>query len=314
MPNQQLIDYIVQATKEGQRPDDIKNTLLGAGWQEADINEGFLAVFPVSAGKAVGTKSRVLIVVISVLAILLLAGGGFVYWYFMHQESQVISEEQQVGLSAQEDEQIRSGFSAQEARQPTTPKKENGQQTLDNVFSRVLSYESLQYDMIVVDDGEELVSKNWEKQPFLRGDEENPFFRVIVRPEGYYRLESVDGKFSFFSGDALASRLWFISSLIDQILKSSSSKTVEEEVLNGERTAVISYSLGYNFDPTLETSLISGRIWISEETGLPVKNEATLMGDRDKAVTIFKYSNYSFENIPDSVFEVPKDRIMESLQ
>lgn len=41
MPNQQLIDYIKQATAQGQSREQIKATLLGAGWQEGDIERAF---------------------------------------------------------------------------------------------------------------------------------------------------------------------------------------------------------------------------------------------------------------------------------
>lgn len=39
MPNQQLIDYIKQVTAQGQSREQIKSTLLGAGWQEVDIEK-----------------------------------------------------------------------------------------------------------------------------------------------------------------------------------------------------------------------------------------------------------------------------------
>lgn len=41
MQNQQLVDYIKQATEQGQSKDQIKQALLQAGWQEKDIEEVF---------------------------------------------------------------------------------------------------------------------------------------------------------------------------------------------------------------------------------------------------------------------------------
>ncbi len=41
MPNQQLIDYITQSAAQGTGKEEIKSALLGAGWQEADVHEGF---------------------------------------------------------------------------------------------------------------------------------------------------------------------------------------------------------------------------------------------------------------------------------
>src|SRR3989344_911357 len=85
MPNPQLIEYITQSIAQGASEKDIKAALLGAGWKESDVDEGLLAVFPGSAKKVVGAKSKALIVTMSVLAALLLAGGGFAYWYFVYE-------------------------------------------------------------------------------------------------------------------------------------------------------------------------------------------------------------------------------------
>lgn len=39
MPNPQLSDYVRQQIQQGKSKDEIKSELLGAGWQEADINQ-----------------------------------------------------------------------------------------------------------------------------------------------------------------------------------------------------------------------------------------------------------------------------------
>jgi hypothetical protein len=44
MANQELIDYIKGRLNEGVNKEEIKNSLLGAGWKEEDINDAFLFV------------------------------------------------------------------------------------------------------------------------------------------------------------------------------------------------------------------------------------------------------------------------------
>lgn len=39
MVNSQLSDYVRQQLQQGKNKDEIKNELLGAGWQEGDINQ-----------------------------------------------------------------------------------------------------------------------------------------------------------------------------------------------------------------------------------------------------------------------------------
>lgn len=48
MPNQQLIDYIKQSTEQGQSREQIKAALLGAGWQEGDVEMAFSAAVGMS--------------------------------------------------------------------------------------------------------------------------------------------------------------------------------------------------------------------------------------------------------------------------
>jgi hypothetical protein len=48
MAVQELIDYIKNAEKEGREKEQIKSALLGIGWGEAEIEEGFKSVGPPS--------------------------------------------------------------------------------------------------------------------------------------------------------------------------------------------------------------------------------------------------------------------------
>lgn len=81
MSNSQLTEYITRRTAQGANKEEIKSALLGAGWQEAPIDEAWHAVFPGSATGKAGSKKG-LIVALLVLLGLLLVGGGFAYWYF----------------------------------------------------------------------------------------------------------------------------------------------------------------------------------------------------------------------------------------
>jgi len=44
MANQELIEYIKGRLNEGVSKEEIKNSLLGAGWKEEDINDAFFFV------------------------------------------------------------------------------------------------------------------------------------------------------------------------------------------------------------------------------------------------------------------------------
>ncbi len=59
MPNQQLIEYITQSIAQGVSKEDIKAALLGAGWKEADIDEGFLTMFTEPMPQKVVVKKNI---------------------------------------------------------------------------------------------------------------------------------------------------------------------------------------------------------------------------------------------------------------
>lgn len=44
MPNDQIINFIKQSKSAGQTDEQVKSALKSAGWQEADINDGFKSV------------------------------------------------------------------------------------------------------------------------------------------------------------------------------------------------------------------------------------------------------------------------------
>ena len=83
MPNQQLIDYIKQAQAAGQSKEQIRAALLGAGWQEQDVDDVLSgAVLPVqSATSGASHSSKLIIIAVLLAAILFIAGGGLAYFF-----------------------------------------------------------------------------------------------------------------------------------------------------------------------------------------------------------------------------------------
>lgn len=79
MTEQKLVDYIKKNKKQGFSDDQIKKTLLKAGWKEKDVNEGFKMIAKVKP-QIKGPKPKWLIPVIVVAGIVvlgLIAWGGY---------------------------------------------------------------------------------------------------------------------------------------------------------------------------------------------------------------------------------------------
>ena len=100
MPNQQLIDYIKQAQAAGQSKEQIRAALLGAGWQEQDVDDVLSgAVLPVqSATSGASHSSKLIIIAVFLAAILFIAGGGLAYYFYFYEsarQEQMKAEPQQ---------------------------------------------------------------------------------------------------------------------------------------------------------------------------------------------------------------------------
>jgi|GEM_PF-2039762 len=116
MANQELVNYIMQQAGQGVSQEVLRNTLLQAGWQTADVDEALksLTSSPVAEVKQSSVADtaqsertlpesvtsfdehtaprfgKKLIILISVVGLLLVAGGVFAYNYFNQTPEQIV--------------------------------------------------------------------------------------------------------------------------------------------------------------------------------------------------------------------------------
>ncbi|HCF49478.1 MAG TPA: hypothetical protein DER60_04305 [Syntrophomonas sp.] len=71
-----------------------------------------------------------------------------------------------------------------------------------------------------------------------------------------------------------------------------------KEVLDGKNCVVVQY----------KQDEVDNRIWLWEDHGLPIRIESTY----NNSTTVMEYSNYKFEALPESLFELPSGmKVME---
>ncbi|OGD32392.1 hypothetical protein A3C91_05060 [Candidatus Azambacteria bacterium RIFCSPHIGHO2_02_FULL_52_12] len=312
MPNPQLIEYITQSIAQGASEKDIKAALLGAGWKESDVDEGLLAVFPGSAKKVVGAKSKALIVTMSVLAALLLAGGGFAYWYFVYEPKQQTVSSQ----SPQEQTLPIQKLTQEEQSQLSATTTES----IQDILAKAQNIGFVQYEHKEINafGGWENVTlpgttKIWQKLPYMRMDssgttlEKTFLTRIIVRPEGVYFYDESRDKYSIAPSQNLFKSL---EEIVKRILEKKTFKIVGKELIDGVPTTIIEDStegegMGGN-------TLVTSKSWISNEQGIPLKIKTTYTSNSVITEAVVENTNFVFEDIPDSVFEVPQDKIWSS--
>lgn len=152
-----------------------------------------------------------------------------------------------------------------------------------------------------------LTSKVWQKIPFAKIDIEfgpggltTLSKKIIVRPEGVYDYDSSKDKYTKIS-KAVPD---LMQELLKGIRESNSLKSLGTETIDGKLATVVEYTF------ISREQSFTLKVWLWNEKGLPLKTESTAEIIGVNYITKIEYKNFNFEDIPDSVFEVPKDKIL----
>lgn len=144
------------------------------------------------------------------------------------------------------------------------------------------------------DDGNTLTGKLWIAGSNLRSetdDEHSSTTAIFIRNSKGY-------SYMFTSGDKQAIKVTDEQPAEDinpvEILNTIDEKLTPlgKEVRDGKDCVVIQY----------KEDEVDTRVWLWEEHGLPVRIETTY----DNSTTVMQYSNYKFEALPESLFELPQ--------
>lgn len=176
------------------------------------------------------------------------------------------------------------------------------------------------------------VKKCWQKPPNIKimykvGKDLVP--REIIKSDvryHYYKDFDIYEKISFETVAKSDEEKTF-EELAKEIGGDKTLKVLGTEILDGKLATIVEVSHVYEgkikvpnqetFVKTLETK----KMWIWNEKGIPLKSvidlqqEITENGEQ-KSYTFryeYIYKDFKFEDIPDSVFEVPRDKIREEM-
>lgn len=129
---------------------------------------------------------------------------------------------------------------------------------------------------------------------------------VIIRPEGSYLGFSNDDSYEQYVKVPPSREAITFTELAEQIESSPTVKLLGTERVDGKETIVVKMDIGSGVQ-------IEKKIWIWKENGIPARIE---FKSKDKDVLIImrtENKDFVFEDIPDSIFEVPKDKIKDLL-
>lgn len=147
------------------------------------------------------------------------------------------------------------------------------------------------------------------KHPFCKIESKNQYGKseLIIRPEGSYLKLSSDNDPNIPEQYLKTPRSEAITftELAEQIESSKTLKLLGTEIVDGKETIIVKIDTGNAF------TQIEKKIWIWKENGIPARIE---FKSRNKDVLIIlrtENKDFVFGDIPDTIFEVPKDKIKD---
>jgi len=180
-------------------------------------------------------------------------------------------------------------------------------ETLQTIFEKAMTLESVYYeiDTSYIIDGvirQNTTTKIWQKMLYLKKVENNTSGNIsstrtiIQRPEGLYLY---DPTLQAYQLNAQMNSLQpSIAEMVNDLLNNQTLTILGTENINGKPTTIIQYHPNQGGNSTTVT------LWIWNEKGVTIK-EQYIANSEGISVTINStYSNYSFEEIPESIFSV----------
>jgi len=176
----------------------------------------------------------------------------------------------------------------------------------------LVQYKRIDNTYVVSDLSNSIASRTlriWQKSPFVKVDFNASFKgsttfsqKIIIRPEGIYACTSPQEEYELVTEVADMSHLAGVHESIREIRENESLKSLGTETIDGKPATVIEYTCtGAGGD-----RLFKRKAWLWNAKGLPLKVESKEERKGVTYVTIIEYKEYSFEDIADSVFEVPQ--------
>lgn len=148
-----------------------------------------------------------------------------------------------------------------------------------------------------------ITTKVWQKMPYMRMESTTvgATTKIIQHPEAVYLYNSLKDKYIITTGEDMATTFTqkSLEELAKEIKESASLEVLESETINGKICTWIKRNYTVNEAPIT----VKQCIW--NERGIPLKSESTILNTK----TIIEYKNFIFEDIPNSTFEIPREKI-----
>ena len=162
-------------------------------------------------------------------------------------------------------------------------------------------------------------SRIWQKGPYYRSEPVGQKSGIIInRPEGFFICEEKTGTCiqpPDFSKETVLQEFKMppnattgVERIWSDLLDSQDLKIIGRSVVDGKPATIVAYT-------TSQFGLErSGKVWLWNDNGLALKTEVTITTNGAGAVVVTQraeLTNFVFEDIADSLFEVPQGQVQK---
>lgn len=210
-----------------------------------------------------------------------------------------------VGLSGCTQQNSSSDLSDVQSNPPTT-------ESVGTILSKADSIASMYYEISMSITMPEYgtqtaLMKIWQKKPYLKEQITSAAggmttsIAVIQRPDGTYVYDTTQGKYVLTAEvpSYVTALQYFDSGMMKDLLNNQSFTEFKSEFIDGKKATVLEYTL-----PLQGESLMTIKLWIWNEKGVPLKAYMDMTMEEMTMTMDFVFGNYSFSDIPDSIFDV----------
>jgi outer membrane lipoprotein-sorting protein len=195
--------------------------------------------------------------------------------------------------------------------QQQTPTPEETIQTILEKAA-ILQTVSYQIDTTFVIDGiipQTTTMKIWQKTPYLKEDvtittintnssigNMTTNLSIIKRPEGIYVYDNTTNSYQLNSQQIIPQPT--TTDMVQNLLNNQTLTITGTETLSGIPTTIIQYHPNQGGNTTTVT------LWLWNDRGVPLKEQYISTAEGSIVTITSTYTNYSFEDFPDSIFTV----------
>ncbi len=189
----------------------------------------------------------------------------------------------------------------------TEQKKPSTEETIQTLLEKAAVIDSIYYeiDASFVVDGAEMQTTTitvWQQTPYLKEEENSTSGNIsttrliIQRPDGAYLYDPTS---QTYQPNTIANLPQpSTQTMVNDLLNNQTLTIIGTENISNTPTTIIQYHPNQGGNSTTVT------LWIWNEKGVPLKEQFTSNAEGTMVTINTIYSNYSFEDIPDSTFNV----------